>query len=110
MPGSTLQISPAVTLRWTQPSVACAVSSSLCEVAEQAYLWALLGGDIRHSEAGDHRGDTAARLGGLIMSSSHTAGPSLIPDIEAFEERAAIAQYDGGVEFCEELTHFSEPP
>jgi hypothetical protein len=23
--------------------------------------------------------------------------PSLIPDIEAFEERAAIAQYDGGL-------------
>ena len=31
------------------------------------------------------------------MSSSHTADPSLIPDIEAFEERAAIAQYDGGL-------------
>jgi hypothetical protein len=30
------------------------------------------------------------------MSRSHTAGPRLIPDIEAFEERAAIAQYDGG--------------
>ena len=29
------------------------------------------------------------------MSSSHKADPSLIPDIEAFEERAAIAQYDG---------------
>ena len=31
------------------------------------------------------------------MSRSHTADPSLIPDIEAFEERAAIAQYDGGL-------------
>ena len=31
------------------------------------------------------------------MSSSHKADPSLIPDIEAFEERAAIAQYDGGL-------------
>ena len=31
------------------------------------------------------------------MSGSHTADPSLIPDIEAFEERAAIAQYDGGM-------------
>ena len=31
------------------------------------------------------------------MSRSHTAGPRLIPDIEAFEERAAIAQYDGGL-------------
>ena len=27
------------------------------------------------------------------MSSSDKADPSLIPDIEAFEERAAIAQY-----------------
>jgi len=32
------------------------------------------------------------------MSSSHQADPSLIPDIEAFEERAAIAQYDGGAD------------
>ena len=31
------------------------------------------------------------------MSRSHTADPRLIPDIEAFEERAAIAQYDGGL-------------
>ena len=31
------------------------------------------------------------------MSSSHKADPSLIPDIEAFEERAAIAQSDGGL-------------
>jgi hypothetical protein len=31
------------------------------------------------------------------MSSSHKADPSLIPDIEAFEERAAIAQYDRGL-------------
>ena len=31
------------------------------------------------------------------MSRSHTAGPRLIRDIEAFEERAAIAQYDGGL-------------
>ena len=31
------------------------------------------------------------------MSSSLKADPSLIPDIEAFEERAAIAQYDGGL-------------
>jgi hypothetical protein len=31
------------------------------------------------------------------MSSSHKADPSLIPDIEAFEERAVIAQYDGGL-------------
>ncbi|WP_334065737.1 hypothetical protein [Nereida ignava] len=31
------------------------------------------------------------------MSSSDKADPSLIPDIEAFEERAAIAQYDGGL-------------
>ncbi|OJI95576.1 hypothetical protein PFRI_01850 [Planktotalea frisia] len=30
------------------------------------------------------------------MSGSHKAGPSLIPDIEVFEERAAIAQHDGG--------------
>ena len=39
-----------------------------------------------------------ARLGGRIMSSSLKADPSLIPDIEAFEERAAIAQYDGGAD------------
>lgn len=32
------------------------------------------------------------------MSSSDKADPSLIPDIEAFEERAAIAQYDGGAD------------
>ena len=38
-----------------------------------------------------------ARLGGRIISSSLKADPSLIPDIEAFEERAAIAQYDGGL-------------
>jgi len=31
------------------------------------------------------------------MSGSHKAGPSLIPDIEVFEERAAIAQHDGGL-------------
>ena len=31
------------------------------------------------------------------MSSSLKADPSLIPDIEAFEERAAVAQYDGGL-------------
>ena len=31
------------------------------------------------------------------MSSSLKADPSLIPDIEAFEERAAIVQYDGGL-------------
>ena len=31
------------------------------------------------------------------MSGSYTANPNLIPDIEAFEERAAIAQYDGGL-------------
>ena len=36
-----------------------------------------------------------ARLGEHTMSGSHKAGPSLIPDIEAFEERAAIAEYDG---------------
>ena len=29
------------------------------------------------------------------MSGSHKADPSLIPDIDTFEERAAIAQYDG---------------
>ena len=32
------------------------------------------------------------------MSSSLKADSSLIPDIEAFEERAAIAQYDGGAD------------
>jgi len=31
------------------------------------------------------------------MSSSLKADPSLIPDIEAFEERAAIAEYDGSL-------------
>ena len=31
------------------------------------------------------------------MSRTTTADPSLIPDIEAFEERAAIAEYDGGL-------------
>ena len=32
------------------------------------------------------------------MSRENTsADPSLIPDIEAFEERAAIAEYDGGL-------------
>ena len=31
------------------------------------------------------------------MSHTTTAGPNLIPDIEAFEERAAIAQYEGGL-------------
>jgi len=30
------------------------------------------------------------------MSSSHKADPSLIPDIDAFEKRTAITQYDGG--------------
>ena len=30
------------------------------------------------------------------MSSSLKADPSLIPDIEAFEERAVIAEHDGG--------------
>jgi hypothetical protein len=30
------------------------------------------------------------------MSGSHKADPRLIPDIEAFKERAAIAQSDGG--------------
>jgi len=32
------------------------------------------------------------------MSSSHKADPRLIPDIDAFEERAAITQYDGGAD------------
>ena len=31
------------------------------------------------------------------MSLSHTADLRLIPDIEAFEERAAIAEHDGGL-------------
>ena len=31
------------------------------------------------------------------MNGSREAGPNLIPDIKAFEERAAIAQYDGGL-------------
>ena len=31
------------------------------------------------------------------MSGSYKADPSHIPDIEAFEERAAIAKYDGGL-------------
>ena len=31
------------------------------------------------------------------MSCLHTEDTSLIPDIEAFEERAAIVQYDGGL-------------
>ena len=31
------------------------------------------------------------------MSGSHKADPSLIPDIDTFEERAAIEQYDGGL-------------
>ena len=31
------------------------------------------------------------------MSRTPPAEPRLIPDIEAFEERAAIAQYDGGL-------------
>ena len=31
------------------------------------------------------------------MSGSYKADPSLIPDIEAFEERAAMEQYDGGL-------------
>lgn len=31
------------------------------------------------------------------MSSSHKANPSLIPDIEAFEERAAIHIHEGGI-------------
>ena len=31
------------------------------------------------------------------MSRTTTADPSLIPDIDAFEERAAIAEYDGGL-------------
>ena len=31
------------------------------------------------------------------MSGSYTANPNLIPDIEAFEERAAIAQYDSAL-------------
>ena len=32
-------------------------------------------------------GGEGAKLGGRIMSRSHTADPSLIPDIEDFEER-----------------------
>jgi hypothetical protein len=32
------------------------------------------------------------------MSGSHKADPRLIPDIEAFKERAAIAQSDGGAD------------
>ena len=31
------------------------------------------------------------------MSCLHTEDPSLIPDIEAFEERVAIAEYDGSL-------------
>jgi len=31
------------------------------------------------------------------MSLSHTADLRLIPDIEAFEERAAIAEHNGGL-------------
>tara|TARA_B100001093_G_scaffold240025_1_gene229846 strand:- start:248 stop:403 length:156 start_codon:yes stop_codon:yes gene_type:complete len=31
------------------------------------------------------------------MSCTTTADPSLIPDIEAFEERVAIMVYDGGI-------------
>ena len=31
------------------------------------------------------------------MSRTPPADPRLIPDIEAFEERAAIAEYDGGM-------------
>ena len=31
------------------------------------------------------------------MRGPHKVDLSLIPDIEAFEERAAIAQYDGGL-------------
>ena len=31
------------------------------------------------------------------MSSSHTADPNLIPDIEAFEERVAIHIHEGGI-------------
>ena len=31
------------------------------------------------------------------MSQTMTADPSLIPDIEAFEERVAIMLYDGGI-------------
>ena len=31
------------------------------------------------------------------MGRTTTADPSLIPDIEAFEERAAIAEYDGSL-------------
>ena len=31
------------------------------------------------------------------MSHTMTADPSLIPDIEAFEERVAIMVYDGGI-------------
>ena len=40
------------------------------------------------------------------MSSSLKADPSLIPDIEAFEERAAIAPYDSAlaIDEAENLT------
>ena len=31
------------------------------------------------------------------MNQTMTADPSLIPDIEAFEERVAIMLYDGGI-------------
>ena len=31
------------------------------------------------------------------MGRTTKADPALIPDIEAFEERAAIAEYDGGL-------------
>ena len=31
------------------------------------------------------------------MSRTTTADPSLIPDIDAFEERAAIAEYEAGL-------------
>ena len=35
------------------------------------------------------------------MSHTTTAGPNLIPDIEAFEVREVIVQYDGRVTFDE---------
>ena len=58
--------------------------------------YALYSGGISDAaEAGDCGWYPSARLGGHIMSPTTIADPSLIPDIEAFEERVAIHIYDG---------------
>lgn len=60
----------------------------ICTIREQADLRYLLGGDLRRAEE-IHRGSDPVAV--------EVRGMSQIPDIEEFEERAAIHQYEGGL-------------